>query len=120
MLALVVSRTIIVGIWVAFFYVRVPATTRANRGSIRVPLHEWTHVAVSYDGVNEAHFMNSQQVEATACGDGGDLAVSEADFRIGGRDRGHGNLAGQTMGHDQFIGDIDVRCCTHVCHHAVV
>ena len=76
-------------------------------GTVQIPLHEWTHVAVSYDGVNEAHFIQSQMVESTACGDGGDLAVSPSDFRIGHRERGHGNTAGQTMGHDQFVGDID-------------
>ena len=32
-------------------------------GSIIIPLHEWSHVAVSYDGTNEAHFISSEQVE---------------------------------------------------------
>lgn len=71
-------------------------------GSIILPLHEWSHVAVSYDGTNEAHFISSEQVEATACGAGGDLALTQSDFRIGHREINVGQL-----GHSNFVGDID-------------
>ena len=73
-------------------------------GEIRIPLHEWSHVAVSYDGTNEAHFISSRQVEATACGAGGDLTPNpQADFRIGHRE----TTAGRPLGHSNFVGDID-------------
>ena len=71
-------------------------------GEIIIPLHEWSHVAVSYDGTNEAHFIMSQQVEAIACGNGGDLTPSQADFRIGHREARVG-----VLGHSNFQGDID-------------
>ena len=71
-------------------------------GSVLIPLHEWTHVAVAYDGTNEAHFIGSEQVEATACGDGGDLTPSMADFRIGHREAQVG-----LIGHSNFVGDLD-------------
>jgi hypothetical protein len=72
-------------------------------GEIIIPLHEWSHVAVAYDGTNEAHFISSRQVEATACGAGGDLTPTEADFRIGHRE----SDAGRNLGHSNFVGDID-------------
>ena len=71
-------------------------------GEVIIPLHEWSHVAVAYDGTNEAHYIMSQQVEAIACGNGGDLNPSQADFRIGHREARVG-----VLGHSNFQGDID-------------
>ena len=62
------------------------------------PLHEWSHVAVSYDGTNEAHFI-SRQVEAAACGAGGATPNSQADAlnETAGRNLGHSSSSATLM-----------------------
>ena len=37
-------------------------------GTTRVPAHEWTHVAASYDGVSESHYVAGQLGETDPCG----------------------------------------------------
>jgi hypothetical protein len=36
-------------------------------GHYRVPVHEWTHVVVAYDGSNEMHYINGGLAETGAC-----------------------------------------------------
>ena len=36
-------------------------------GTIRIPLHEWTHVAVSFSKTTEHHFVSGVHVEADRC-----------------------------------------------------
>jgi hypothetical protein len=70
-------------------------------GTRRIPIHEWTHVAVGYDGVSEVHFMNSELVENTDCGAGGPITSTVDDFRIGHR------ASSSRFGNSNFVGDID-------------
>ena len=55
-------------------------------GSVLIPLHEWTHVAVAYDGTNEAHFIGSEQVEATTAAAAEELSASISPHPITPRD----------------------------------
>ena len=85
-----------------------------------MPLHEWTHVAVSYDGEMEKHFMSGVHVEEDPC-PGGDLARTSAatngngryweGLKIGARSycsgAGCDQAGGTGRGHSQFRGDID-------------
>ena len=54
-------------------------------GKVLIPIHEWSHVAIAYDGTSQVHMINSQIVESESCGNGGKLTPSSADFRIGHR-----------------------------------
>lgn len=36
-------------------------------GTVRIPLHEWTHVGVQFDGSLERHFVNGEQAEYGSC-----------------------------------------------------
>jgi len=83
-------------------------TLTVDRCCEQIPIHEWSHIAVSYDGTNRAHFIHSSEVEAQACGDGGDLVITQADFRIGHRTTNYG----PSLGHSNFVGDIDVSTAT--------
>ena len=79
-------------------------------------LHEWTHVAVSYDGEMERHFISGVHVEEDSC-PGGDLSATDtsrywAGLKIGARSYcGSAPDCDQTggtgRGHSQFRGDID-------------
>ena len=72
-------------------------------GTRLVPMHEWTHVAVGYDGASEVHFVNSEIVESVSCGGGGDLTPSADPLRIGHRTA----FVGAGLSHSNFVGDID-------------
>eukprot|EP01052_Picozoa_sp_SAG31_P004689 SAG31_NODE_197_length_20660_cov_8.861368_13_plen_549_part_00 len=73
-------------------------------GESRVSLHEWTAVAIAYDGANTLHFLSGVLAEQQACDGGGNLAHTDADFKIGGR-----TWTSATMDEDslEFVGDID-------------
>lgn len=73
-------------------------------GETRLPLHEWTAIAVVYDGFNTLHYLSAGLAEQQVCDGGGDLIRNTAtgrssDFKIGGRDSAS---AGAT-----FVGDLD-------------
>ena len=71
-------------------------------GVTRVPVHEWTSVAMAYDGTSEIHFIHGVRQETDPCGDGGALTPSPNPLRIGARE------GGDTVAHSsQFEGDID-------------
>ena len=70
-------------------------------GTRLIPLHEWSHVAVGYDGSTQVHFINAEIVESAACGAGGPLTHTSAGFKIGSRSNNIG------AGNSNFVGDID-------------
>ena len=70
-------------------------------------MHEWTHVAVSYDGDTEHHFAAGAQVEEQACGTGGALITNDEDLRIGSRGHSWGGSGGMMSANSVFVGDID-------------
>jgi hypothetical protein len=63
-----------------------------------VPAHEWTHVAVSYDGRQEYHYVAGQLGDVDPCGEGGSLAITADGFKIGARG---------ASAVSQFQGDVD-------------
>ena len=36
-------------------------------GQIHIPRHEWSHIAVQYDGTSEKHYVNGMLAETGAC-----------------------------------------------------
>ena len=83
-------------------------------GNVIIPVHEWTHVAISYDGNTEHHYVGAAQVEEQPCGTGGALLTNDEDLRIGSRGHawgdamhGHGGSGGLMSANSAFIGDID-------------
>ena len=78
-------------------------------GSIRVPLHEWTHVAAQYDGTNEKHFVNGKMAEQTDCAGAALTKHPENYLRIGARYWSNQGDMSHQQGSSQFRGDIDVR-----------
>ena len=84
-------------------------------GHIRMPLHEWSHVGVQYDGTSEKHYVNGMLAETGSCP--GDPAVRmvlnkvQDNLRIGARttcfrtDDASGEC--QPDANSQFRGDID-------------
>ena len=78
-------------------------------GTVRVPIHEWTHVAMAYDGANEIHFVAGVSQETDPCGEGGAITNSQDALRIGAR-TGIESFCGGAENCDhssQFTGDID-------------
>ena len=83
-------------------------------GSVRIPAHEWTHTAVSYNGETEDHYISGDHIEQAPCSNGGDLVPTSASLaeqpgifnglKIGSRSWTPGQDA---IGHSQFQGDID-------------
>lgn len=76
-------------------------------GSIRVPLHEWTHVAAQYDGTNEKHFVNGKMAEQTDCAGAALTKHPENYLRIGARYWSNQGDMSHQQGSSQFRGDID-------------
>jgi hypothetical protein len=54
-------------------------------GGIRIPLHEWSHTAIVYDGSQEKHYVNGILGESDACPGGALDKHPEAKLRIGAR-----------------------------------
>eukprot|EP01045_Picozoa_sp_COSAG04_P002248 COSAG04_NODE_80_length_28110_cov_13.522847_22_plen_209_part_00 len=55
-------------------------------GDVRVPNHEWTHVAMAYDGTSELHYVHGVHQETDPCGDpGGSLTPTPDPLRLGAR-----------------------------------
>jgi hypothetical protein len=82
-------------------------------GNVNIPVHEWTHIAVSYDGTTEHHFVGAAQVEEQPCGEGGGrITMNSEDLRIGSRGHTYAGEANRgNKGHNsEFIGDIDEVC----------
>ena len=83
-------------------------------GSVRIPAHEWTHTAASYDGATETHWVSGDKVESVDCA-GGDLqdrgnTYEFTGLKIGGRTwvpgaEGCGSSGQSSCG--VFRGDID-------------
>jgi hypothetical protein len=67
-------------------YVRVApvasTTDRAVRGTTKLALNTWTHLATTYDGTNQRFYVNGVLVGTTA--GTGSIAVSNGAIRIGG------------------------------------
>lgn len=57
--------------------IAVPGVCLTHRsirfGGIRIPIHEWSHVAVKFDGATETHYVNGILGETDSC-PGGALA----------------------------------------------
>ena len=80
-----------------------------------MPLHEWSHVGVQYDGTNEKHYVNGMLAETGSCpGDPAARMVLNKvpdNLRIGARttcfrvDDASGEC--QPDANSQFRGDID-------------
>jgi hypothetical protein len=91
-------------------------------GSVRIPLHEWTHTAYAYDQTDQIAFVSGTKVESDPCG-GGALVPADGNdgqgLRIGSRSWQTGTQVGRQTGadetapgygvvdHSQFQGDID-------------
>ena len=74
-------------------------------GSVRVPAHEWTHTAVSYDGATEAHFISGELVEEDPC-PGGDLQATADNVQFKGL-----KMGARAMCHDESAGwQVDGSC----------
>eukprot|EP01052_Picozoa_sp_SAG31_P015613 SAG31_NODE_1008_length_10407_cov_2.369131_14_plen_168_part_00 len=54
-------------------------------GGIRIPLHEWSHTAIVYDGREEKHFVNGLLGESDPCAGGALDKHPDAKLRIGSR-----------------------------------
>ena len=54
-------------------------------GGIRIPIHEWSHTAIVYDGTQEKHYVNGLLGESDACPGGALTKQPEAKLRIGAR-----------------------------------
>jgi hypothetical protein len=54
-------------------------------GGIRIPLHEWSHAAIVYDGTAEKHYVNGLLGESDPCPGGALDKHPEAKLRIGAR-----------------------------------
>ena len=52
-------------------------------GNATVPPRQWTHVAISWDGDRERHYINGELVESEPCS--GAAEVDNGDFKIGAR-----------------------------------
>jgi hypothetical protein len=83
-------------------------------GKIRIPLHDWTHVAVQYDGTKEKQYVNGLLADSDTCkGDPHHSAAlnhyPQYRLRIGARPNGADKLKGEptSAAHSQFKGDID-------------
>lgn len=87
-------------------------------GNVRIPMHEWTHTAMAYDGASQLSYVSGTAVENDAC-PGGDLVpmdISEGGvmgaqtfegFSIGSRGAQSGLSEGGQEGASQFRGDLD-------------
>ena len=62
--------------------IRAGAEDQSVRGTSPVPLHAWTHVATTYDGVMQRIYVNGVLVASRA--QTGTIAVSNNALRIGG------------------------------------
>ena len=77
-------------------------------GEIRVPNHEWTHVAMAYDGTSELHYVHGVHQETDPCGDpGGSMTASQYPLRIGAREAEETSYCDSGEGCSAFQGDID-------------
>ena len=74
-------------------------------GDVKLPFNAWSHVAVTYDGRQQNHFINGKWVaEQEGCNDGTgnvkNLEKNDQDVRIGSNN-------GDSAGTQYFIGRID-------------
>ena len=75
-------------------------------GEVRVPNHEWTHVAMAYDGTSELHYVHGVHQETDPCGDpGGSLTPTPDPLRLGAR--GQVSFCQEATHCSQFQGDVD-------------
>jgi hypothetical protein len=63
-------------------YVRAQAADRAVRGTAAIVPGTWTHIATTYDGVNQRLYVNGVLVNTQP--QSGPIAVTGAPLRIGG------------------------------------
>ena len=79
-------------------------------GKTRIPMHEWTHVAMAFDGYHEIHYVAGVRQEIDPCGKGEALTKTNKPLRIGARGKvsfcSKGKLA-DNNGCSQFQGDVD-------------
>ena len=77
-------------------------------GETRIPNHEWTHVAMAYDGTSELHYVHGVHQETDPCGDpGGSMTASQYPLRIGAREAAETSFCESGEGCSAFQGDID-------------
>jgi hypothetical protein len=65
-------------------------TDRAVRGTATLPLNTWTHIATTYDGVNQRFYVNGVLVGTTA--GTGSINVANGALRIGGNNSSVGEF----------------------------
>lgn len=74
-------------------------------GETRIPIHEWTHVAMGFDGANELHYVHGVHQETDPCP--GALTPSPDPLRLGARSNSV-SFADASFAHaSQFQGDVD-------------
>ena len=52
-------------------------------GEVKIPYNAWSHVAVSYDGNQQNHFVNGKWVTNMVCSSGPDLQTNNENVHIG-------------------------------------
>jgi len=70
-------------------------------GSVTIPINQWTHVAVSYDGTNATLYVNGALDKGTSqTATGGNLVAAGGTWRIG-------DIVGATAPDQPFVGMLD-------------